>query len=179
MWCRVKAASPPHPVLRAPTPISATRSPPPAPIHLPLQAPHGKQDPVQTPSGTVHTASSSPPLGQQPLSLSSTFLSIHLPSLPLSQALLAKRMPSSEHPTEMKPDAELVSKNQTDSSGGQTPLVRLSAWIDLTFLPLDFLIIYSSNSSPSLLPAPCTWVSIYFLFIHFHSYKFNSYVFLW
>lgn len=164
--------------LRAPT-----RSQPPGalhlpPIHLPLQSPTWQTGPPSRPHLEQFTCIQLSTSEQQPLPLLP-------PSFPFiyCASLCHRHFIKGCHLQSIQPKWSLMQSwfQNPDWLSRWTHSLRctLSAWIDLTFLPLDFLIIYSSNSSPSLLPAPCTWVSIYFLFIHFHSYKFNSYVFLW
>ena len=118
-----KAASPSTPHPEGSYTISAPRSPPPAPNPPAPVKPHmANKTPIQTPSGTVHlhpalhlwaAAPPSPP----------TFLSLHLPSPPLSQAL-HERMPSSEHPTKMEPDAQLVSESRLTQQVDTQPPVQ-------------------------------------------------------
>ena len=118
-----KDSQPLHSHPEGSNPISATRSPPAAPNPPAPAKPHmANRTPIQTPSGTVHLHPALHLWAAAPPS-TPTFLSLHLPSPPLSQAL-HKRMPSSEHPTKMKPDAQLVSESKLTHQVDTQPPVQ-------------------------------------------------------
>lgn len=158
-----------------PTPASplgaATRSRPPGALHA-ASAPGTSAKPHATnratrsdPVGDGSPASNPSTSKQQPLLL----LPPSLPSVypfadtygaaPLSQALHERTSPS-EHPSDRNGalmHSWLSNAGRLSTALGAALPLGLTLLFFPTFLPLDFLVIYSPKSSPSLLPPPCTF----------------------
>lgn len=174
--CRSQRQPAPPPSSWGLQPDLSHQEPPPAPNPPAPAKPHMANRTPSRPHLEQFTCIQLSTSEQQPL-LPPSF-SIHLPSLPLSQASSIK-------------DAIFRASNrneawcscfriQTDSSGGQTVLLVQSFCLDWPyFSSIRFSHYLFLNSSPSLLPAPCTWVSLTFSLSIFTAINSSSYVFLW